>query len=308
MSDSIPNLFVIGASKCGTTFFHDLLSQHPDIFMSEVKELLHFNELNHDENTERYLENFRAGQGYAYRGESSPAYAEVTAFPHVPRAIHSLSPEAKIILIVRDPFSRFKSVWAQTLSTGHWSKEKIYKRKMPLSYRSAVISYPPFLDACRYFSAIRAYQNHFDDSQICVLFFEDLIKGFHKTLDVTFDFLSLERKQEIVSNPEKKNSRSQKRPYVPVMEGLAEIVPPSVRSLLPQELRTSAKNMLHEMTAPEFDHSDLSDADREAIRLLLEPEIEGLYKYTGRTDDPFGFYSPAAVPSDQMMQQTATMT
>ena len=33
-----PNLFIIGSMKSGTTFLHDLLSEHPDIFMCTPKE------------------------------------------------------------------------------------------------------------------------------------------------------------------------------------------------------------------------------------------------------------------------------
>ena len=50
-----PNLFIIGASKCGTTMLHDLLAQHPDIFMSWPKELWHFNRMDYREREEAYL-------------------------------------------------------------------------------------------------------------------------------------------------------------------------------------------------------------------------------------------------------------
>jgi hypothetical protein len=36
--EKIPNLFIVGAPKCGTTSLHYWLSQHPEIFMSEPKE------------------------------------------------------------------------------------------------------------------------------------------------------------------------------------------------------------------------------------------------------------------------------
>ena len=37
-NQSIPNLFIIGAMKSGTTSLHEYLNEHPDIIMSEVKE------------------------------------------------------------------------------------------------------------------------------------------------------------------------------------------------------------------------------------------------------------------------------
>src|SRR3989304_3773838 len=56
-----PNLFIVGAPKAGTTALHYFLKQHPDIFMSQMKELRFFSKdvQEHDEelyqkSTKRY--------------------------------------------------------------------------------------------------------------------------------------------------------------------------------------------------------------------------------------------------------------
>jgi hypothetical protein len=38
----LPNLLVIGAQKCGTTWLYERLRRHPDIFLSKTKELSFF--------------------------------------------------------------------------------------------------------------------------------------------------------------------------------------------------------------------------------------------------------------------------
>ena len=43
VKDKIPNLFVIGAPKCGTTSILKYLDQHPEIFVSDIKEPHYFN-------------------------------------------------------------------------------------------------------------------------------------------------------------------------------------------------------------------------------------------------------------------------
>ena len=90
-----PNLFIIGGSKCGTTMLHDLLAQHPDIFMSWPKELWHFNRSDYREREAAYLSFFREGAGFAIRGESTPIYSETLAFPHFPEAIHRFALSAQ---------------------------------------------------------------------------------------------------------------------------------------------------------------------------------------------------------------------
>ena len=38
MADKLPNFFIVGAAKSGTTSLYHHLCQHPDVFMSPVKE------------------------------------------------------------------------------------------------------------------------------------------------------------------------------------------------------------------------------------------------------------------------------
>ena len=61
-NDNLANLFIVGASKCGTTFLHDILGQHPDIYMSKPKELFHFTSENSSENDNKYNAFFSNGK------------------------------------------------------------------------------------------------------------------------------------------------------------------------------------------------------------------------------------------------------
>lgn len=73
----MPNLLVIGAQKAGSTWLHDRLSFHPDVFMSKTKELRFFGHKDKTDTPEgirEYQSNFVAGQRHRYRGESTPGY------------------------------------------------------------------------------------------------------------------------------------------------------------------------------------------------------------------------------------------
>lgn len=102
---SVVNLFIIGVKKAGTSWLYYLLDQHPDIFMSEVKELYFFGERGLDE-LDDYHRHFAFEHDYTYFGEATVTYfrEEATA-----RAIHDYSPEAKVLAIVRDPIERVLS-------------------------------------------------------------------------------------------------------------------------------------------------------------------------------------------------------
>ncbi|MCF7805761.1 MAG: sulfotransferase domain-containing protein [Candidatus Marinimicrobia bacterium] len=99
------NLFVIGVNKAGSSWLYYLLNEHPDIFMSEVKELYYFGS-EYPENLKKYHRNFDFSTEYKFYGEATPTYYrdEGTA-----RNIHEYCPEAKILTIVRDPIQRLHS-------------------------------------------------------------------------------------------------------------------------------------------------------------------------------------------------------
>lgn len=284
-----PNLFVIGASKCGTTFMHDLLRQHPEIFMTQPKEPFYFNRDDRADGIDDYLSLFSGSERYRLRGESSPTYCETLAFPHIPSEIHNISPDAKIIFLVREPFSRFKSVWTQTLSTGHWSKPKFYPMKMPLAYREAVFTYPTFLYACRYWTNLNNYRAYFSDDNIKVILFEHFVADVEGTMREVFRFLGVDPHVRIDTQTTERNSSKGKTVDSPLCKRLTHLAPVSVKNILPQGLRRKLWSYLTKLSTPKFDHSELSLEDVTSIRTQLAPEVRVLYAYMGIEDDPWFF-------------------
>src|SRR5262245_43211435 len=104
----LPNLIVIGAGKCGTTSLHLYLGLHPEISMTQQKELNFFvAELNWRRGLGWYEEQFR--EGTPVRGESSVAYSEYPQRQGVPERMAALVPDVNIVYCVRDPFERMVS-------------------------------------------------------------------------------------------------------------------------------------------------------------------------------------------------------
>lgn len=118
-----PNLFIVGAPKCGTSALHDALGQHPDVFMSTQKELQFFvrgRRWNTSEpmpifrnnppvvDEHAYYRHFEEGRDCTWRGESSVAYLVNEA---AARRIHELAPDARIVAILRNPAERTYSAW-----------------------------------------------------------------------------------------------------------------------------------------------------------------------------------------------------
>lgn len=103
----VPNLFLLGAGKCGTTTLHKLLSLHPDIHACEPKEPSFFcSQFQVVSNPIDYLRLFDTD--CRYRMDSSHVYF---SNPESASALASLFPDAKFILIFRDPIQRSLSLY-----------------------------------------------------------------------------------------------------------------------------------------------------------------------------------------------------
>jgi hypothetical protein len=110
-----PNFFIVGAPKCGTTALYAYLKQHPQIFLPDAKEPNYFGRrtLTGRQHTEEtYLNLFQNAGDARFVGEASPLsmVCETAA-----QEMYDLSPGAKIIAMVRDPFEMLRSLHGQCL-------------------------------------------------------------------------------------------------------------------------------------------------------------------------------------------------
>jgi len=105
-ADVRPNLFIVGAPKCGTTSMYRYLREHPQIYMSPLKEPDYFCfDLNvspyYQVDTEAdYLRLFEGSESSPIRGESSTLYlySRVAA-----KEIRRFAPDARIVIMLRNP-------------------------------------------------------------------------------------------------------------------------------------------------------------------------------------------------------------
>lgn len=109
------SLILIGPPRCGTTALFRWLSGHPEIAPSERKELNFFTgfSASHDQfdlGAQRpYLEYFRIGPSARISLEASPLYSHPQVSAQAITRIASVLPDAKIMVMLRDPVSRFIS-------------------------------------------------------------------------------------------------------------------------------------------------------------------------------------------------------
>jgi hypothetical protein len=115
----LPNLFVIGAMKSGTSSLCAGLSEHPEIFMSPVKEPMHFSRPeNWSRGNETYLRLFREASNERYLAEGSTEYTKRPFRVGVAERIARFNTDARLIYVMREPFSRLVSQYRHQVARG----------------------------------------------------------------------------------------------------------------------------------------------------------------------------------------------
>ncbi|MEJ7842586.1 MAG: sulfotransferase [Rubrobacter sp.] len=128
----LPNFLLIGAQKAGTTALYHYLGQHPQVYMSPVKEP-HFFAYEGEEldyrgprdreilprmvvtDLEAYRELFRGAAGEKALGEASAGYLYD---PKAPGRIRRYAPDARLIAVLRDPAERAYSSFLHMVRDG----------------------------------------------------------------------------------------------------------------------------------------------------------------------------------------------
>jgi hypothetical protein len=117
----IPNLFIVGAARAGTTYLWRYLRSHPAVFMpaSELRKEPSFFclEQNPSMSLEAYLSLFKnATPAQKWIGEASVAYLTDASSA---RQIHDFNPKSRIIILLRNPVDRAYSLYNWMVQDGY---------------------------------------------------------------------------------------------------------------------------------------------------------------------------------------------
>lgn len=119
-----PNTVIIGAQKSSTTWIQRRLAQHPDVYMVPGEVNYFDREGNFSLGPEWYARHFRKSGDAKIVCEKTADYIWTTCDgvpgepADKPERMHALLPDAKLIVILRDPVRRALSGWNHYVCTG----------------------------------------------------------------------------------------------------------------------------------------------------------------------------------------------
>jgi hypothetical protein len=193
---TMPNFLIIGAMKSGTTALYYYLEQHPEIYMSPVKEPNFFSSQEQENaadavtNIGTYQDLFRGGSGKKALGEASHSYLYE---PRAAAEIKRYVPEAKLIAILRNPIDRAYSHFLHMVRTG---MEPLDDFAQALREEEVRIhkerTFQDYIGRGLYYNQLKRYFGTFPQEQVRVYLYEDLSGAPISTVQDAFRFLKVD--------------------------------------------------------------------------------------------------------------------
>lgn len=199
----MPNFILIGAPRAGTTSLYHYLRQHSQVSMSRIKETNYFAYLASRaepgyetgltmqwpvKTLAEYKALFRGGE-YAAAGEASPLYFFA---PGVARQIQTYLPDARLVMILRNPVERAYSAYLKNCREGTETRSFEDRLMQEIHHPERVVcSEHYYLRAGMYFERIADYLQYFERSQLKIVFQEDLQNAPAGLMSELFAFLGV---------------------------------------------------------------------------------------------------------------------
>jgi hypothetical protein len=321
IGSNLPNFFIVGVMKGGTTSLAKYLAAHPDVFMSPVKEPHHFckdiriEDFRPDYRRsvefdirkylsqpmleekhvgffpywEQYVQLFRDTKGETAIGEASVGYlySSVAA-----SEIAKKLPYAKIVISLRNPVERAYSHFMMDLATGD-SKHNDFRQAIDDDFSSAKKGWGVsslYIEAGLYHTQVKRYLDFFGQANVKIVLYDDLVSKPCETVRDIYDFLGVDSSFISPVLTEKFNvSSGQKYPELnrflkqnPLAVSLKKYLPASLRSTI--KSRYLLSNEQRKITKSEREYAfTFFESDIAATASLINHDLTGWHPSLAHT-------------------------
>ena len=192
------DFFIVGAPKAGTTSLYHYLSEHPQVEMSSQKEPDYFSDKaiheqgmyyakNRVNTLDKYESLFVQKESVVY-GEASVSYL---FYENVAEDIKKYNPNAKIIIMLRNPIERAFSHYLMDYRLGLISDSFENVLAKISKHKNAHLFYQQYIEVSKYSKQIQRYLDFFEKDSILFIDYEDFKINVSKTVDQVYNFLHI---------------------------------------------------------------------------------------------------------------------
>jgi Sulfotransferase domain len=292
----IPNFFIVGAPKCGTTALYAYLREHPNIFMPEVKEPHFFAQdlgtYPRIKTLEEYTALFagrtdrhqRVGEASVYYLRSRVAIANIREF----------NPEARIIAMFRNPVEMIPAMHSQLLYVAEenepdfeqaWRKQERRRQGLDLPPRSRGAFLLQYEDVGRFGTQTERLLSIFPRDQVHLILYDDFAASPQRVYDELIGFLGIphDGRRQFPRINDNKRSR------LAWLGSFATKPPPALRAAMRRlkeavgaEGVTAVKRKIVDLNTVKEVRQPLSPAFREELVGTFRDEVAHLSRLMGR--------------------------
>ena len=221
---SLPNFICLGAAKSGTTTLHDILRQHPEIYVPAFKEP-HFFDIpeNYKNGIDWYQKNYFKNANKKVIAEFTPSYFFDKEVPE--RIFNNLGSEVKFVVLLRHPVDRAYSHYLHSKRDEHEEFDFVESLNQEEDRLSRYIENKDYLSYLRnsyisqglYGDMVERYLKYFKLENFMFIHFEkEFLLKRDKTIHKVLNFLDIDSQIELQtdlrSNPSsKEKSKTLKR-------------------------------------------------------------------------------------------------
>ena len=289
----IPNFLIVGAPKCGTTAMWRYLNQHPQIHLSQRKDLhffgsdLQFVKRNRF-SKEEYLAHFEHQNQIAI-GEASVWYLYSTK---AAQEIFDYNPNMKIIIMLRDPVHmtyahytqmKFNGLGDEDLLTFEEALEAESDRKQGknIPKHCPLVCTLFYREIAKLGSQVQRYLDVFPKEQVLCLFQEDMKHQMPDVYKETLDFLEVDN--QFVPDFSKVNAHKEVR-----FELIRKVIgktPRRIKNKIPQKPRLILSKAIRKYNSKHVERKQLLPETEIILRQELDDEIQMLATICNRNLD-----------------------
>ncbi|MBS0018680.1 MAG: sulfotransferase [Arthrospira sp. SH-MAG29] len=276
----LPNFLIIGVEKSGTTSIYNYLNQHPEVYMSPVKETNFLErEWSLDDNRkpsridtlEKYTDLFKSVTNEKAIGEVSPNYLfkYKTSIPKIDKIL----PNTKLIAILRNPVDRAYSDYLMHI------RDVIGGKNVPsLSAQATKNPITSFtIKKGFYVEPLMAFFEKFGRENIKVYWYDDLQESPVAFMQDIYEFIGVDktfipdtsRRAQQAAVPKNQTVNSVLRTQNPVRKTVASIL----RLFLPEATRQKIRDRLLSANYQGKSALPLTEEERQLLQNLYREDI-----------------------------------
>lgn len=278
----LPNFICPGAQKSATTTLYYLLWQHPDIYLSDVKETHFFdNEENYLKGISWYLDKYFSNvRNEKIIGEITPDYMYFDYIPE--RIFHCLGKNIKFIFMLRNPIDRAYSHYWMSYRRGYEKEtfEKVIyleEERIKTGNRKEIMRFS-YISRGFYSKQIKRFLRYFPRENMQFILFEDLIRDAPNIMKQIFSFLKVDSNISINYNIKSNPARIPKSIILrDFIKEPSVLVKKTVRLLMPnRKMRQKAIQVIEDISYRTFKKPSLKLETKYRLLKIYQYDVKKL--------------------------------